>query len=73
MARSGVAGQIELMVRFVEKAGLVKTLQDRDWKSFARYYNGPAYAKYGYDKKIAAAFARYHSPVVQEKSPALRF
>lgn len=66
-ARSGVAGQIELMARYIDKAGLIKALQDRDWASFARHYNGPAFAKYGYDKKMAAAFERHDSKVLRPK------
>lgn len=58
-ARSGIAGQIRLMVLYIEKAGLAGALRDGDWNAFARGYNGPAYKQYGYDAKIAAAYARY--------------
>lgn len=58
-ARSGIVGQIELMVRYIEKAGLVPALQAQDWAGFARRYNGPAYAKNKYDTKMAQAFARH--------------
>lgn len=58
-ARDGVAGQVRLMVRFVEKSGLLKALKARDWTAFARGYNGPAFARHGYDKKLAAAYGRY--------------
>lgn len=58
-ARTGATGQTRLMCRFIEKAGLVKALQRRDWHAFARGYNGPAYAAHGYHTKMAAAFARY--------------
>ena len=68
-ARSGLAGQIELMARYIEKAGLIKVLQSRDWATFARNYNGPAYAKYGYDRKMAAAFERHNSAVMHQKPP----
>jgi hypothetical protein len=64
-ARSGGAGQVALMARYVEKAGLVTALQEQDWATFARLYNGPAYAKYAYDKKMATAFERYHSSSVE--------
>lgn len=65
-ARSGVAGQIGLMGRFVERAGLVGALQRRDWPAFARGYNGPAYRKNKYDTKLAAAYASFASgsPIV---------
>ncbi|MEM9732729.1 MAG: N-acetylmuramidase family protein [Pseudomonadota bacterium] len=78
-ARSGVEGQIKLMARYIEKAGLVPALQAQDWAAFARRYNGPAYAKNRYDVKMANAFARHakgmevHPPVapVADKAPAL--
>ncbi len=57
-ARSGVAGQVALMARYIEKAGLIKALQERDWLAFARTYNGPAFYKNRYDTKMAAAFER---------------
>lgn len=63
VARSGVAGQIELMVRYIEKAGLVGALQRRDWAAFGRGYNGPAYAKNGYHTKLAAAYRRHSGGV----------
>ncbi|WP_164743052.1 N-acetylmuramidase domain-containing protein [Mesorhizobium sp. Z1-4] len=57
--RSGVAGQIEVMVRYIEKAGLVGSLQRLDFAAFARGYNGPAYAKYGYHTKMKRAYERW--------------
>jgi hypothetical protein len=58
-ARSGVAGQARLMALYIDKAGLTKALLNHDWESFAHGYNGPAYAKSGYDHKLAAAYATY--------------
>lgn len=58
-ARSGVAGQARLMALYVEKAGLVPSLLNHDWPSFARGYNGPAYARNSYDVKIAATYESY--------------
>jgi hypothetical protein len=57
-ARSGAGGQIRLMVRYIDKAGLIKALNSHDWQAFARGYNGPGYAKNAYDKKLAAAYDR---------------
>ena len=57
-ARSGAAGQIGLMARFVDDAGLASALVKRDWHRFARRYNGPLYARHGYHSKLAAAYAR---------------
>ncbi|MEP4734076.1 N-acetylmuramidase domain-containing protein [Parvibaculum sp.] len=59
VARSGVSGQIELMVRYIEKAGLAAALRRHDWVSFAKGYNGPAYAKWGYHTKMAKAYRRH--------------
>lgn len=57
-ARSGAGGQIDLMARYIEKAGLADELRRQDFNAFARGYNGPNYRKYAYHTKMAAAFAR---------------
>lgn len=57
-ARSGAAGQVELMARFIENAGLVDELRRLDFNAFARGYNGPGYAANGYHTKMAAAYKR---------------
>ena len=31
-------------------------LQKKDWKAFARHYNGPAYAQNRYDEKLDKAY-----------------
>jgi murein L,D-transpeptidase YcbB/YkuD len=58
-ARSGAAGQVELLVRFIEKNGLKPVLEARDWAAFARRYNGPLYRRNAYDTKLAAAYKRH--------------
>jgi hypothetical protein len=58
-ARSGVAGQIRLMMRYIEKSGLSPALRRHDWESFARGYNGPGYKRGAYDAKIARAYEKY--------------
>jgi hypothetical protein len=76
-ARSGAGGQVRLMARYIDKAGLVSSLRDRDWAAFARGYNGPAYRKNSYHLKIAAAYARYleggfsDTPSVAQPEPAI--
>lgn len=57
-ARSGAAGQIELMVRYVEKFGLVDELQRLDFAGFTRGYNGPGGIRAGYHTKMKAAYER---------------
>lgn len=47
------------MVRFIKATGLDDELRRHDWKGFARGYNGPGFAKNGYDRKLAQAFARW--------------
>jgi murein L,D-transpeptidase YcbB/YkuD len=58
-ARSGVAGQVRIMMQYIDKAGLRDALRKHDWAGFARSYNGPAYKRNAYDAKLAAAYARY--------------
>jgi len=55
MAR--VANQVEVMARYIDKFGLRDELQRHDFAGFARGYNGPNYAKWGYHIKIAKAYA----------------
>jgi len=57
--RASVAGQIEVMARFIEKNGLAGHLRKKDWAKFARAYNGPAYKQNAYDTKMASAYARW--------------
>lgn len=59
LCRRDVAGQADVMFRFIDKSGLGKALAAKDWKAFARGYNGPAYAKNAYDTKMAAAYKRW--------------
>lgn len=58
-ARSNSTGQLRLMARYIDKAGLADALRQRDWASFARGYNGPAYAKNNYHGKLASAYAHH--------------
>lgn len=55
-ARKGFDGQLELMLRFIEKNGLLDELQRQDASGFARGYNGPNYKVNAYDKKIMQAY-----------------
>ena len=51
--------QLLLMGRFIRKTGMLKALQAKDWATFARLYNGPAYEKNQYDRKLAEAYLYY--------------
>jgi hypothetical protein len=68
-ARSGVAGQVRLMLRFLERNGLIDVIRAKDWAGFARRYNGPKYRVHRYDTRIAAAYAR-HSGVTHRGDDA---
>lgn len=71
-AVSGFDGQLRLMLRFVEKSGITPHLKARRWRDVARIYNGPAYARYKYHIKLAAAEKRWsarlarHTPASTE-------
>lgn len=58
-ALSGFEGQLRLMLRFIVKSNLRPKVRARDWKGFARTYNGPNYKKNRYDTKLARAYARF--------------
>lgn len=52
--------QLQAFVAFVRSSPrLLKALRERNWAAFARAYNGPNYAQYQYDQKMAAAYARH--------------
>lgn len=38
---------------------LLSAIQQKDWPTFARFYNGPSYSKNHYDKKLEAAYLRH--------------
>jgi uncharacterized protein (TIGR02594 family) len=68
----GEAFQLEAMMRFIERNGILDAMKNGDWKAFARVYNGPSYAKHGYHIKLAEAVRMARNggnPVVTEQSP----
>lgn len=62
-ARAGAAGQARLMAGYIEATGIDGALARRDWKAFARAYNGPGYARNAYDAKLASAWQRFNASV----------
>jgi hypothetical protein len=49
--------QLLLSVRFIRgNKSMLAALQKKDWKAFARLYNGPAYAQNRYDEKLDKAY-----------------
>lgn len=53
------ASQLDAMCRYIQVNNLVNALKNKDWKAFARGYNGKAYAKNSYDIKLANAYKKW--------------
>ncbi len=51
--------QLELFARFIRNAGLLPALQKKDWRTFARGYNGPRYAARAYHTRLAKSYAKF--------------
>jgi hypothetical protein len=47
------------MIAFLKASKLDDDLRAHRWDVLARGYNGPGYAKHGYDKRLAQAFAKW--------------
>lgn len=54
------ASQLNAMCRYIKANNLTNALNKQDWKSFAKGYNGIAYAKNKYDTKLANAFKKFN-------------
>jgi len=53
-------GQLNAFVKFIKAdKRLVKALQEKDWTTFARIYNGPTYQKNNYDQKMKKAYEQF--------------
>ncbi len=49
--------QLDLFISVLKSnPSMIKTLRDLDWKTFAKLYNGPAYAQNRYDDKLSKAY-----------------
>ncbi|MCO8092626.1 N-acetylmuramidase family protein [Acinetobacter lwoffii] len=53
------ASQLDAMCRFINANNLLNALKNKDWKAFARGYNGAAYAKNSYDVKLGNAYKKW--------------
>lgn len=54
------AGQLEMLVRFLKaNPKILAAAKSLDWTTFARLYNGPAYAANNYDTKLRAAYKKH--------------
>lgn len=49
--------QLLAFTAFLRSRGLDAALREGRWADFARGYNGPAYARHGYDRRLKAAYA----------------
>lgn len=58
-AKESVGGQVRLMGRFIEEFGLNGSLRARDWRAFAKKYNGAGFAVNRYDLKMQEAYQRF--------------
>jgi len=62
----GEDAQLAATAAFISSEGLDGALAAHDWKTFARGYNGPGFAKNQYDVRLAAAFASFAAGVVPD-------
>lgn len=60
--------QLEMFAVFIRNAGMLDALQKKDWRRFARKYNGPSYAKRGYHTRMAKEYAKFSKSIEKEKS-----
>lgn len=51
--------QLELFAAFIKNSGMLPALQNKDWKSFARKYNGSSALRRGYHTRMAKAYANF--------------
>lgn len=58
--RESEGQQLAAFVAFIQaEPALHRALQRLDWPTVARLYNGPAYAKHAYDRRMQAAYDRH--------------
>ena len=65
-AESSEDEQLRAMFAFIRASKLRTALQNQDWKTFARRYNGPSFQKNDYDTKLRQTFKRYRSEGVPD-------
>ena len=51
--------QLNLFGELLRSQGLIKYLVNKDWKTFARLYNGSGYSQNQYDSKLQKAYNKY--------------
>ena len=65
------SNQLEAIAKFIKAAGLDDELRERNWRAFARGYNGPGYAKNDYHKKLARRFEWWQKQPDTKWSPGM--
>lgn len=50
---------LDMFVKFVQANNLVRFLKSKEWRSFARGYNGSGFEKNKYHTKLEAAYRKY--------------
>ena len=55
----GAGPHLDAFVGFVRANRLEQPLRERNWREFARRYNGPGFAQNRYDTRLAEAYARF--------------
>lgn len=58
-ACESVEGQLRAGASFMEVSGIATAVRAQDWKTAARIWNGPGYARLGYHTKLSRAYARF--------------
>lgn len=53
--------QLSLFGELLKSQGLIKYLINKDWKTFAKLYNGSGYSQNQYDSKLQKAYNKYKS------------
>lgn len=58
--KMGSEAHVETFLKFISSnPRKINALKNKDWATFARLYNGSAYAKNKYDIKLAEAYKKY--------------
>lgn len=53
-------GQLDAFIKFIKADNrLLKALKEKDWTTFSRIYNGPAYKTNNYDTKMKDAYEKF--------------
>lgn len=59
--------QLEMFAVFIRNAGMLNALKNKDWRAFAKIYNGPSYAKRGYHTRMAKEYAKFKNMEKSDK------